>query len=290
MSRRVHVLAAAGALFVALMPLRVDAAGWWEPLAFAGHDVTAVTVVGGSIDVSVDGRSMASGDRGVAFAPSPAVPTAASPGPTTAGGLTWAIAAGRVLTGGTPSSLHPDPRAPFLGDGARFIAAPGAVPGLVLAVGTDGHVWRRGPDGAWTTAFVLMPAGGIAGPPSVTGLEAFTAPLSPAVYLATAGEGVLLTDDGGADWIRTDGAGLPLDVRAIAADNATQTLYAATADGLWAHHLQSFPQPPAYTDASLWLRWLGVAAVAIVASAAAVVALRRSMPPGLGEPRVPPGT
>nr|MDQ2961430.1 hypothetical protein [Candidatus Dormibacteraeota bacterium] len=147
----------------------------------------------------------------------------------------------------------------------------------VLAVGADGHVWRRGEDGRWATAFILLPAGGFSGVPSVTGLQAFTQPLTVAVYLGVDGYGVLLTEDGGDDWIRAD-PGLPGNVLGLAADPAAKSLFAATDDGLWVHHLQSFPSPPAYRDAQLWLRWLGIAAVALAATVAAAVGLRLLLP------------
>ena len=44
------------------------------------------------------------------------------------------------------------------------------------------------------------------------------------------------------------------------------------------HQLQAFPAPPAYHDASLYLRWLGIALVALLATAAAVWGLRRALP------------
>ncbi|MHB8718910.1 MAG: beta propeller repeat protein [Candidatus Dormibacteria bacterium] len=269
------VAAAAAALMAALSPLPAHASAWWEPLALTGHDVSSVGVAAHALYATVDGIRMVSLDGGASFQPAPAAAVIVPAGGVTAAGITWTIAGGHVLAGRSPSTLRPDPGAPFLGAGASLIAAPGAVPGLVLAVGTDGHVWRRSPAGAWTTALVLLPAGGLAGPPRVTGLQAFTEPLSAAVYLATDGEGVLLTTDGGADWIRTDGAGLPETISAIAASNATRSLYAATPDGLWVHHLQAPPRPPVYADASLWWRWLGVAAVAAAASLAAVAGLRR---------------
>jgi hypothetical protein len=45
----------------------------------------------------------------------------------------------------------------------------------------------------------------------VTALAAFTQALSTTVYLGTDGYGVLLTTDGGDDWIRAD-AGVPENV------------------------------------------------------------------------------
>ena len=265
-----------------MLPLRADAAGWWEPLAFAGRDVTAVSSTPSVLAVIVDGRLAVSFSGGpfqmlLPGTPMSSVAPVIQP-PVSAGGTTWSIVDGRVRMGAGSGGLQPDPDAPYLGAGARYLAAPGAVPGLVLAVGTDGHVWRRLPDGTWTTSLVLLPAGGFSGPPQVTGLQAFTQPLTPAVYLATDGEGVLLTDDGGADWIRTDGTGLPDTVNGIAASNSAKSLYAATSDGLWVHQLQAFPQPPTYADAQLWWRWLGIAVIAAASVAAAAVALRRLLP------------
>ncbi len=56
--------------------------------------------------------------------------------------------------------LAPDPRSPFLGESAHLIAAPAALPGVAVAVGSDNHVWRRSASGQWATSFILLPAGG----------------------------------------------------------------------------------------------------------------------------------
>ena len=112
----------------------------------------------------------------------------------------------------------------------------------------------------------------------MTALAAFTQPLSTAVYLGTDDYGVLLTTDGGDDWIRAD-AGLPENVLSLATDSARRSLYAATGNGLWVHRLQSFPAPPAYHDAALYLRWLGIGAVGLVATVLAIGALGLALPP-----------
>jgi hypothetical protein len=181
-----------------------------------------------------------------------------------------------VLTAAAGGQLGPDPGAPFLGASAHLIAAPAALPGVVVAVGSDSHVWRRAPSGRWATAFILLPAGGLSGAPQVTSLAAFTAPITAAVYLGTSGYGVLLTEDGGNDWIRAD-PGLPENVLGLAADSTAKALYAATDRGLYVHHLQSFPAPPVYHDASLYVRWLGIALVGLLATIGAVVGLRRAL-------------
>ena len=134
----------------------------------------------------------------------------------------------------------PDPRSPFLGDLAHLIAAPAALPGVAVAVGSDNHVWRRDASGQWATAFILLPAGGLSGIPRVTSLAAFAQPLTAAVYMGTAGYGVLLSQDGGDDWIRAD-PGLPENVLGLATDSSARALYAATDQGLFVHHLQALP-------------------------------------------------
>ena len=189
----------------------------------------------------------------------------------------WRIDNGTVLTATPGGSFSPDPGSPFLGDAAHLIAAPAALPGVAVAVGSDNHVWRRAPSGGWATSFVLLPAGGIAGIPRVTALAAFTRPLSAAVYMGTAGYGVLMSEDGGDDWIRAD-PGLPENVLGLATDVPARALYAATDQGLFVHHLQALPRPPAYADTQLYQKWLEIALVALAAALAAVAGLRYALP------------
>jgi hypothetical protein len=273
-----RLIAVLPALALLALPATARAAQpWWQPLAFAGQRVSDVAVSGGQLAVTVGGTGYSSSDRGGHFAP--AAPPPPPPASVTSAGRVWEIRDGIVLTGTSTASLTPDPRAPFLGTAAHLLTAPATIPGVVLAVGSDGHVWRRGQDGGWATALVLLPAGGISGVPAVTALTAFTQPLSGAVYLGTDGYGVLLSTDGGDDWIRAD-AGLPENVLSLATDSSSRTLYAATADGLWVHRLQSFPAPPVYHDAALYLRWLGIAAVGLLATVLAVLALGAALPQG----------
>ena len=258
------------------LPATVHAATpWWEPLAFAGQRVSGVVALPGLMVVSTASGAYVSSDNGRSFRP-------ISPGrhlalPETLGPIVWQIDHGTVLTAPAGRALAPDPHAPFLGATAHLIAAPAALPGVVVAVGSDNHVWRRSPSGQWATSFVLLPAGGLAGSPQVTSMAAFTSAVTGAVYMGTTGYGVLLTEDGGDDWIRAD-PGLPENVLALSADWQARALYAATDQGLFVHHLQSFPAPPVYQDASLYLRWLGIAIVALLATAAAVLGLRRVLP------------
>jgi hypothetical protein len=272
-----RVLAVLPAMLMLALPATVHAApAWWEPLAFAGQRVNAVIALPGTMVVDTASGSFLSSDEGRSFQPITPGRHLAVPG--TPGGPTlWEIDNGTVLTGPPGHPLAPDPRAPSLGSSAHLIAAPAAVPGVVVAVGSDNHVWRRAQSGQWATCFILLPAGGLSGAPQVTSLAAFARPLSTAVYMGTTGYGVLLSQDGGDDWIRAD-PGLPENVLGLSADAQAKALYAATDQGLFVHHLQSFPVPPVYRDASLYLRWLGIAVVALLATVAAVLGLRVGLP------------
>ena len=249
----------------AATPLLAHAApAWWQPLALNGQRVTSVSTADGTIVATTGSGVVASRDGGRTF--EPYTPPAA--GSTVSASNAWTLHNGIVVT---PLGTR-DPGAPDLGATAHLIAAPAALPGVVVAVGSDNHVWRRDARGTWTTSFVLLPAGGLSAPPRVTSLAAFDRPITTAVYMGTSGYGVLLSDDGGDDWIRAD-PGLPANVLALAADSGSRSLYAATDSGLYVHHLQAFPAPPTYQDSALALRWLGVAAVTLVATAAALLLL-----------------
>ncbi|MEO9044176.1 MAG: hypothetical protein ABI352_04015 [Candidatus Dormibacter sp.] len=271
----VAVAVALAAAWLAAVPVsaRADTA-WWQPLAFAGQRVTSVIAGGGLVVVRTASGAFRSSDGGRSFT---AIDGQHIALPLPPAATTWAIDNGVVVTasGGRPPA--PDPRAPFLGEPAHLIAAPAALPGVVVAVGSDNHVWRRNASGQWATSFVLLPAGGLSGTPRVTSLAAFSTPLSVAVYMGTDGYGVLLSEDGGDDWIRAD-PGLPENVLGLDTDATAKALYAATDAGLYVHHLQSLPAPPVYVDASLYLRWLGIAVVALLATLAALLGLRRALP------------
>jgi hypothetical protein len=276
MRRAARVLAALPTVLLLVLPATAHASqAWWEPLAFAGQRVSSVIAEPGLIVVDTASGAFVSTDGGESFrplAPQRHLALPAGSGPTR-----WEIVNGTVFTAPPGRPLAADPGAPFLGASAHLIAAPAALPGVVVAVGSDNHVWRRDAQGRWATSFILLPAGGLSGPPQVTSLAAFTSPLSVAVYMGTDGYGVLLTEDGGDDWIRAD-PGLPENVLALATDPAARALYAATDQGLFVHHLQTLPAPPAYQDAALYLRWLGIAAVALIASVAALLGLARALP------------
>ncbi len=275
-SRVLRLLAVLPAALVVALPATAHAAQpWWQPLAFASQRVTSVSVESGRLIVDTGTGEFMSSNGGRSFqraiAKGPPFNPFAQPK------TVWEIRNGTVFTGPFNQSLEPDPRAPYLGATAHLIAAPAALPGVAVAVGTDNHVWRRAPSGEWATSFILLPAGGLSATPQVTSLAAFTQPLSAAVYMATDGYGVLISQNGGDDWIRAD-PGLPEHVLALATDSSARALYAATDQGLFVHHLQAFPAPPVYHDASLYLRWLGIALVALLATAAALLGLRRALP------------
>lgn len=266
--------------------VRADSA-WWEPLAFAGQRVSSVAVTDGRLEVTTATGRFLSTDGGRGFsrtsmAPPPQLPV-------TSAGTVWDVVDGIVYAGAAPAAghlavTHPVAGAPHLGAGAGLLAAPASAPGVVVTVGTDNHVWRRNEAGAWATAFIPLPAGGLAGIPRVTAVAAFTEPLTTAVYLGLDGYGVLLSSDGGDDWIRAD-PGLPENVLGLATDPAESALYAATDEGLFVHRLQSFPAPPVYTDGALALRWAGIGAVALLATLGALLALRRVLPGPPGRSR-----
>ena len=275
-ARRAVPAAALALLMWGAAPLlaRADVAGaWWQPLAFSGERVMSVLAGGSSVIAVTSSGAWQSVDGGRTFARLDPTLHHANPSPP----REWFLDAGHVMhvAGGRAAA---DPNAPYLGGAAALIAAPAALPGVVVAAGSDGHVWRRDAAGRWATSFIALPSGGLAPAPRVTALAAFDTPLTTAVYMATSGYGVLLSDDGGDDWIRAD-AGLPGNVNALAADAPLRSLFAATVSGLYVHRLQALPAPPVYRDTALLLRWLGIAAVSLAASVAGasllLLALRR---------------
>lgn len=246
---------------------------WWVPVGLAGTRVEGPLLArGDTLELSGPRGRLRSIDGGRTWAPDPAgTPSAPAAGCPT--GAAWEICAGRVLAAG-----RPDPGGPDLGAAAHLLAAPGSRPGTVVAVAADGTVWRRSQSGDWGRALLLLPDS-LVDPhvPAVTGVTAFTQPLSDAVYLATDGYSVLESTDGGDDWIR-GGPGLPGHVLAVATDDAAAAVYAATDDGLWVHHLQSIPAPPDYPAPDLRSRQLGTALVTLAGCVAAVALLRRFIP------------
>jgi hypothetical protein len=258
------------------------AAAWWSPVALQGTSVTRVSAIGDTILVRTgSGATLESTDGGRTFAAAPAGAAFPPAGVVTSGTQRWEIdAAGRVVHVANVAQNAQgvvDPGSPDLGRGADLIAAPAALPGVVVAVSTDGTVWRRGQDGDWKQALLLLPASAIQGVPRITSVTAFTQPVSAAIYLGTDGYGVLISTDGGDDWIRA-GAGLPDSVTSLSADSARHALYAGTSNGLWEHVLQALPAPPAYHDAALVWRWIGIGAVTLVASAAALLGMIKLVP------------
>ncbi len=251
------------------------AEAWWVPVGMRGEAVTSVVPGSTGLLVLAGGRLRClplpgSGDSAVCGRP-PGHPGAAG----APGSPRWLLSGGRVLRPDLGAAAV-DPGSPDLGASARLLVAPAADPGVVVAVAADGTVWRRTPAGDWGRSLLLLPRSLLGGPPAVTGLAAFeTSPLTPAVYLATDGYAVLITTDGGDDWVRA-APGLPTGVLTLTTDAATRGVYAGTRDGLWVHHLQSLPAPPVYRPPALLARWLGIAALAALTSLAAVAALARA--------------
>ena len=255
------------------------ASAWWQQLGLRGTSLSGVVAVPGSLTVRTrGGLTLRSADRGASFVAVVGNPPLASSPAATGGADTWSIGpSGQVLRARTGAVPAPDRGAPDLGAGAHLITAVPGIAGAVVAVTRSGAVWRRTTDGAWNTALLLLPAGLVRGVPAITALTAFDRPVTQTVYLATDGYAVLISSDGGDDWIRA-GPGLPDSVYGLATDASARSLYAATSDGLWVHRLQSFPRPPAYRDADLVRRWVGIALVALLAAVVAVFAMVRLTP------------
>ncbi len=275
---------AALALPVLLMgstPVRA-ADGWWSPVGLRGQSITKVSAIGNAIMVRTgSGTTLVSTDAGATFAPAAGNPAFPPTGTVQIGTAVWSITSGGRVAYTANSALRSaptfDPGSPSLGAGADLLASPAALPGVVVAVSTDGTVWRRGEDGDWKQALLLLPQSLVQGVPRVTSVAAFTQPLSEAIYLGTDGYAVLISTDGGDDWIRA-GPGLPNSVYALSADPARHSLYAGTSNGLWVHVLQELPAPPAYQDAALVWRWIGIGAVTLVAAALTLLGMVRLVP------------
>jgi photosystem II stability/assembly factor-like uncharacterized protein len=250
------------------------ASSWWTPTNLHGLALTAVSVDPSGILVrTASGATLRSDDGGKSFSTVEGNPPVAPRRTVASGRDTWSIdSSGTVLRAQDGGAAAVDPTAPRLGGGATLIAAPAALPGVVVVVAADGIVWRHNPQSGWARSLMLLPAGIAAWAPRVTGLAAFSRPLTPTVYLSTAGYGVLLSTDGGDDWIRAN-PGLPDEVAGLVADSATRSLYAATQQGLFVHQLRPLPRAPAYRDAALALRWAGIAAVALVTTLLAAALL-----------------
>jgi hypothetical protein len=258
------------------------ASAWWSPVGLSGVGITKVFATGDTIMVRTGtGTTLSSSDAGKTFTPVQGDATFPPTGVVTVGNTGWTIDSAHSVSHADDLAgrghVITDPESPDLGAGADLLAAPAALPGVVVAVSTNGTVWRRGQDGDWKQALLLLPQSLVQGVPRVTSVTAFTQPLSDAIYLGTDGYAVLISTDGGDDWIRA-GPGLPNSVYALSADSARHAVYAGTSDGLWVHILQAFPTPPAYQDAALVWRWLGIGAVTLVAAALTLFGLMRVMP------------
>ncbi|HUZ69484.1 MAG TPA: hypothetical protein VMU65_07200 [Candidatus Saccharimonadales bacterium] len=263
------------------VPARAGSA-WWSPVALSGVAITKVFATGDTIMVRTGaGTTLSSTDAARTFTTVQGNGTFPPAGTVIAGNTGWSIDSSHRVThnddlaGG--GAVRTDPASPDLGAGADLLAAPAALPGVVVAVSTNGTVWRRGQDGDWKQALLLLPQSLVQGVPRVTSVTAFTQPLSDAIYLGTDGYAVLISTDGGDDWIRA-GPGLPSSVYALSADSARHAVYAGTSNGLWVHVLQELPSPPAYQDAALVWRWIGIGAATLVAAALTLLGLLRVMP------------
>ncbi|MEA2671147.1 MAG: hypothetical protein QOG45_1367 [Chloroflexota bacterium] len=245
---------------------------WWVPVGLRGEAVSAVVPAGHGLLATAGGRPRCLPLPGSSAPPVCERPAGGAGGATPGGAPGWALRGGHVVRLGAGAAVV-DPGSPDLGASARLLVTTAALPGVVVAVAADGTVWRRSPAGGWGRSLLLLPRSLLAGPPAVTGLAAFeTSPVTSAVYLATDGYAVLITTDGGDDWVRA-APGLPVGVLAIATDAASRAVYAGTRDGLWVHRLQRIPGPPAYRHPALLARWLGIAALAGLTTLVALAAL-----------------
>jgi hypothetical protein len=281
MAATVPVVVALSFLMIGSTPAQA-ASAWWSRVALSGVAITKVYATGDTIMVRTGtGATLESTDAGKTFTTAPGSATFPPTGNVVIGNTGWAIGSdNRPSYVGDLSgrgAVVTDPGSPDLGAGADLLAAPAALPGVVVAVSTNSTVWRRGQDGDWKQALLLLPQSLVQGVPRVTSVTAFTTPLTDAIYLGTDGYAVLISTDGGDDWIRA-GPGLPDSVYALSADSQRHSVYAGTSDGLWVHVLQAFPAPPAYQDAALVWRWLGIGAVTLVAAALTLLGLMRLMP------------
>jgi len=278
---RAAVAAVAALLALAAPSAALAAEPWWAPVGLRGQAVTLVVPSGtGILALTRSGPHCLAppggggSARGVPVCSRMLGHPTLTPGTGEAPG--WLLRDGRVYReqgGGVPVL---DPGSPHLGASASLLAAPAQLPGVVVAVAADGTVWRRDEAGAWARSLLLLPQGLNGGPPPVTGLAAFeTAGVSPAVYLGTDGYAVLISTDGGDDWVRA-APGLPSGVLAVATDAAGRAVYAGTRDGLWVHHLQMLPAPPVYRASGLLVRWLEIAAIAVVATVTGLAVLARA--------------
>ena len=286
MAATVPAAVALACLMIGSVPVHA-ASAWWSPVALSGVAITKVFATGDTIMVRTGaGTTLSSTDAGRTFTAVQGNATFPPTGTVIVGNTGWSIdTAHRVshnddLAGG--GAVVTDPESPDLGAGADLLAAPAALPGVVVAVSANGTVWRRGQDGDWKQALLLLPESLVQGVPRVTSVTAFTRPLSDAIYLGTEGYAVLISTDGGDDWIRA-GPGLPYSVSALSADSARHAVYAGTSNGLWVHVLQELPSPPAYRDAALVWRWLGIGAVTLVAAVLTLLGLLRLMPRRTGD-------
>src|ERR1700693_2642566 len=159
-ARRIAVVPAAAlsALIIGSIPARA-AAAWWSPVSLRGVAVTRVSAAGDTITVrTAAGATLTSSDAGKTFSPGSGSETFPPTGTVTVGNQVWSIAPnGGVRHAGGGGAPVPDPGAPHLGAGADLIASPAALPGVVVAAGTDGTVWRRGQDGDWEEGLLPPP-------------------------------------------------------------------------------------------------------------------------------------
>ncbi len=249
---------------------------WWVPVGFRGNQVGSVRVDGGVLAVDVGGAGQQqSRDGGTTWQGifERHGLAALAPGE-------WAVCDGREGRRDPTGACSVDPGSPRLAAsptaGHASIAAIPGNPGVVVAVDVDGVVWSRDPQGHWSRGLLLLNQDALHGPPRITGVASFDAPLSTALYLATDGYSVLESTDAGVDWVRAN-PGLPDSVLAIATDSSRRAVYAGTGDGLWVHHLQATPAPPVYAPQDLTWRWLATAAVCVAAAAAGIGGMIRLM-------------
>lgn len=139
--------------------------------------------------------------------------------------------------------------------------------GCLVASGSEVWRWNHG----WTLSLALFPNLPDPIPPAITGLATMPS-LTGAAYLATAGDGALVSTDGGITWYRAQD-GLPPDLSSVEAAPSERG-FVATANGrTYLHVLAPLPSPTAYPTRHPEAFWLSALLAGTLSSALALALL-----------------